>query len=352
MAASNVIAILGNTSRLVVSLILVFMKSGLVGLMLANILAEIMISGLSFVYFKKLFPVYKFGWGIKDLALFKDMFSFGRKYWGVNVAVLFLYGTDNMIVGYLYGAAVASVYYTTKIPIFLLFQAIFKLSENASPAANELFGKKNFIALQNAYFSLLRYSMLLVMPLALGIISMNRLLVSVWINPQQYAGDFMTIFLAVFAVLSVLNNVNATIIVVFANIRHWSALSIASGIANLLFALILGKAYGFQWVAVSLVITCIPSSIFLWYRCVQSLKINFAQLWREVYKPAIIASIPIAILTIGIRRSNLSPSWATLVILTSLYIMVWVVGVYKFGINNKERNSVKCFLKLKLAGGI
>ncbi|MCG2712462.1 MAG: oligosaccharide flippase family protein [Candidatus Omnitrophica bacterium] len=352
MAASNFIAILGNTSRLILSLILVFMKAGLVGLILANILAELIISSLSSIYFKKLFPVYKFGWGIKDRALFKDMFSFGRKYWGVNVAVLFLYGTDNMIVGYLYGAATASVYYTTKMPIFLLFQAILKLSENASPAANELFARKNFPALQSAYFRLLRYSMLLVVPLALGVISMNRLLVSVWINPQQYAGDFMTIFFAIFAIIAVLNHVNGTMIVVFANIRYWSSVSIIAGISNVLLALFLGKVFGFQWVAVSLVLASLPILMFLLSRSMQSLRIKFDQLWREVYKPTLIASIPIAILTIGIRQYDLALSWINLFMLTGLYIIFWMFGVYKFGINNAERNSVNNFLKLKSAGGL
>ncbi|MFH1062512.1 MAG: oligosaccharide flippase family protein [Candidatus Omnitrophota bacterium] len=352
MSASNLIAILGNASRLIFSLILVFMKAGLVGLISANIIAEIVISGCSFMYFKKIFPIYKFGWGIRDWTLFKDMFVFGRRYWGVNVAGLLMFGTDNMIVGYLYGAAIASVYYTTKIPVFLLFQAIFKLSENASPAANELFARKNFTALHNAYFRLMRYSMLLVVPLALGIISMNRLLVSVWVSPQQYAGDLMTISCAIFAIAAVFNNVNATIVVVFNNIRDWSTVSIVSGIAGLLLALLLGKSLGFQGVAVSIVLTCLPSLIFLLRRSMQSLRINFAQLWKEVYKPTIISSIPIAILTIIIKYYQVTPSVRALFMLTGLYVIFWIIGVYSFGINDKERNTINHYLQLKFAGNI
>lgn len=350
MAASNFIVILGNASRLIISLILVFMKTGLVGLILANIFAEIIISVCSFIYFKKLFPIYRFGWGIRDWSLFKEMFSFGRRYWGVYVSVLFLYGTDSMIVGYLSGAVVASVYYATKMPIFLLFQAVFKLTENASPAANELFARKNFIALQSAYFRLMRYSLLLIMPIAFGIISLNRLLVSIWVGPQQFAGDLMTISMAIFAISAVINHVNGTIIVVFGNIRHWSTLSIIVGITNVLLALVLGKLLGFQWVAVSLVLTCLPSLIFLFYRSMQSLRISFLQLWRDVYKPTMISSIPIAILTIIIRYYQVTLSVRALFMLTGLYVIFWIIGVYSFGINDKERNTINHYLQLKFAG--
>lgn len=351
LAASNFIAIVGNANRLIFSLVLVFMKTGLVGLMLANILAEILIAYLHLRRFKKLFPDYKFGWGIRDWVLFKDMCSFGLRYWGVNAAVLFFYGTDNIVIGYLYGAALASIYYTTKIPISLTAHLIFKLPENAAPAANELFARKEYIALQNAYLRLLRCSMLLVVPIALAAISLNRLLVSLWVGSRQYGGDLMTVAFAVYAILSAINHVNGHMVVVCGNIRHWSTLSIILGIANLLLSLFLGRVLGIPGVAVALVLTCLPGLVFLWYRSMQSLKIKFAQLWNEVYKPTLISNIPVGILTIIIimKLSSLTFSWVTLFILIGLYALFWGVGIYKFGINDKERNTIISFVKLRFA---
>lgn len=348
MAASNFIAIVGNVFRLALSLILVFMKTGLVGLILANILAEILISNLHLRYFKKLFPKYKFSWGIRNWALFKEMCSFGTKYWGVNAAVLFFFGTDNIIVGYLYGATAASIYYTTKMPVFLIFQVILKLSENASPAANELFARKNFVALQRAYLRLLRYSMLLAVSLALVIINMNRLLVSVWVKPQQYAGDLMTISLAIFVIIAIINHVNGTMVVVFGNIRYWSILSFATGIVNLGLSFFLGKLLGVQGVAVSIAVTCLPGLIFLYHRSFESLQLSFTRLWREVFKPVLIMNIPLAVLTIIIKPQNLSVTWTVLFSLAGLYALCWAVSVYKFGIDRDERITIGNFLRLRL----
>jgi len=125
MATANITAIIGNVSRLLLSLILVYLGFGLVGLVAANIFSEALAFAIQMKYFKRKYPNYSFGWRVTDSKLFKEIFSFGVQYWGVNLAVVLFLGSDSIVVGNLYGVGASSVFYTTKIPAFLLFNLSF-----------------------------------------------------------------------------------------------------------------------------------------------------------------------------------------------------------------------------------
>lgn len=345
MAIANFIAIVGNAVRLIGSLVLILLKAGLVGLILANIIAEALTYYLQYRYFNRLFPHYKFGWKITDWPLFKEVYNFGLKYYGVNIANVFFYGIDSLIVGYLYGAAAASIYYLTKMPTYLVFQLIFRISDNAAPAANELFAKGDFTALRKAYFRILRYSVILIIPFAILMTGLNRILIFVWANPSQYAGDVMTIFIAVFAIVQVISHVDATVVVVFGKIKGWSTLAIVTGILQLPLALLLGKTMGLQGIALAGTVMCLPGLLFLLYRSITVLEIKIIQLWHNVYKQCIWVCIPMALLTVIIKIVNPLVGWSQLIMLSLVYVMIWALGVYKMFIQAEEKDLVRSVIR-------
>lgn len=348
MSAVNIIGIIGNAIRLLLSIFLVAIKMGILGLMLANILAEVVNSLLNYIYFKKLYPRYYMGWKIRDMGVFKEMFQFGLQYWGVNLAYLLFYGTDNIIVGHLLGAVVASIYYTTKVPSFYLFQFIFVLSDNSSPAVNELFAQKNIETVKNAYLKLLRYSILLTIPLAIGIIGFNKYVISLWVGPKQYAGDFMSVFLAMYAIFEVINHLNAMIAVASGNIKLWSLVSIVGGIicAGLSFGL--GKLMGIPGVMLGMVLSEIPGFIYLLSRSMGSLKITTGNLWQEVINSSIfVISIPLIILVIIIKLQNPVSLWYVLPIV-ALFVISWLIGTLLKGLKENEKQIIFSFIRGKL----
>lgn len=341
MAAANVIAIIGNMTRLILSLLLVYTGFGLVGLIVANIFAE----GITFVmqmqYFKNKYPDYSFGWNIANNTLFKEILSFGVKYWGVNLAVVLFLGSDSIIIGNLYGASAASVFYTTKIPAFLLFQFIFRLSDNAGPAANELLAQGNYEALRSAYLKLMRYSLLIAFPVAIGIVGFNEAVISAWVGAAQYAGSIMSIAIAFFVLTQVVNHINAMITLAAGNMRGWSIVSIVTSMISLALSYVLGKLFGMQWVMVAIALMDIPNVIFLFKRSLAGLKLSAMQVWREALVPVLWVSLPLCGLVLYLKIVNSMGTLFSMFACMTLFSVLWLTSLLVIGLNVSEKMQLR-----------
>lgn len=341
MASVNLVAILGNASRLVLSLVFVYSGLGLVGLILANICSELFVFSLNMRIFNKLFPRYKSNWKVFKIEKLKEIVGFGLRYSGANVAVVMFLGSDLIVVGNLYGAAASSIYYITKMPAFLAFQLIFKLSDNAGPAANELIAKGNFEALRNAYITLFRYSMLIALPVAVGIIGLNEFLISTWVGHQQYAGILMTVALASFVISQTINHINAMIIVATGNMRWWSTLSIASAALTLGLSYWFGKEWGMQYVMVVIAAMDLPMLIFLFYRSLNSINFSNHYLWSEIFWPCISAAVPLVVLIACFNWLNPKSSWLNLILVVVGLAIAWLISTYTLGLKSNERTILR-----------
>jgi O-antigen/teichoic acid export membrane protein len=341
MAAANIIGLIGSVSRLVLSLYLVFAGYGLIGLVIANVVSEFIGLLLQKVYFNRLYPKLDLRWHLPDRPLLKELFSFGLTYWGVNIAIVLTVGSDSIIIGHLYGAAAAAIFYTTKIPSFLLIQVIYKISDSSGPAANELFALGNFEALRSAYLKLLRYSLLLAVPLAIGIVGFNKGVITAWVGASQYAGDAMSLALAGYVLTQVINHINAMITVAAGNMRNWMTISMLTGLITITLAYTLGKIFGLQWVMVAIAVMDIPVFIFLIRRSFSVLSVTYSRAWREAFLPAILASSPLFGWTGFVIAMDRVSSLISLIVCITVFALLWLLGLYVLGISKLERRSIR-----------
>jgi len=337
MAAANYIAILGNLLRLVSSIILVYFGYGLVGLVLANILSELVTFVAHTIYFKKLYPTFKFKWKISNWDKLKEILSFGMKYYAINIAVIIQLGSDSIIVGSLYSASAVAIYYTTKLPAFLIMQFVFRISDNYTPAINELYAHKNFQELREQYYSVLRYTLLLAIPVGIGILAFNEGVVSAWVGKEQFAGRIMTYALASFVISQSINHVNAAIITASGNIKEWSVFALCMSLLTLVFSYVLGFKLGMQWVMVGIAVLDILSMIYLSYKSYKIIKETKAVFLRKVLQPAILTSLLLIVELLFISINDILLTLANLVGLVLLYVILWFIGVYNFGLIATER---------------
>lgn len=341
MAAANIIAIAGNMSRLTLSLLLVYAGFGLVGLIAANIISEAITFAMQMKHFRKKYPNYLFGWKVANNKLFREIFSFGVKYWGVNLAGVLFLGSDSIIVGNLYSASAASVFYTTKIPAFLLFQFIFRLSDNAAPATNELFAQGNFDAVRSAYLKILRYSLLLAFPLAIGIIGFNEAAITVWVGVAQYAGNIMSLAIAAFVLTQVVNHLNAMITLAAGDMRRWATVSVVTSLMSLALSYWLGKVLGMQWVMVAIALMDIPNAIFLFKRSVAGLKLSVMRIWREALVPALWVCLPLCGLVVYLKATSSIHSLLSLVLYIILFSVLWAACFLLMGLSRTEKEILR-----------
>jgi O-antigen/teichoic acid export membrane protein len=348
LAAANSISALGNVMRAVFSVGLVAAGAGLVGLMMANILAEALTFWSQAWYYKKCYPEDYFGWGFPDRKLFRHMFGFSGAYFLVNIANRLTFGTDNLLVGAMFGVIYASVYYTTQMPTLLLVALVWRLADNAAPAMNELYARQSFDQLKVAYLRLLRYSLLMGLGLALGILSFNKPLISLWVGARQYGGGLMTVALAIFSVGQIADHLNATVMVVLGRLKWLSIFTISGGLIKLALALSLRRIVGPPSVMVASALVEIPLTLCMSAYSLSLLGISYEVVLRKVVGRTVWACafcIPAVVACYVVKPAI---RWGEAGAWVALFMASWVIGVFVVGLVPAEVTQLSSYLLTKV----
>jgi len=351
LAAVNMIVALGSVLRLLLSLLTVVLGAGLIGLMMANVVAEVATFIVERAWYRKLYPSDKFGWGISDRALFREMLGFGLIYMVMIVAGRLSASTDSIIVGYLHGVAAVSIYYTSQMPGTILYQLIWKLTDNAAPALNELYARRAISQLTGAYLRLLRYSLLLVIPLAIGLLGFNRDAITLWVGRAQYASALLTVALAVFAITQVINHLNAIVMVAYGDVRVMSICGICGGIVKVILAFWLGRTIGLAGVMIANALVDVPGLVYFSYRVWRLLGLPVRQVWRHAVAPTLRASILTLLVLIMVLVQPPPATWPWFLLWVSIFALAWVVGAGGAGLFPTERDQLRLYVKRTLSLG-
>jgi len=291
LAAVNLIGTAQGIARTVASLTFVLLGGGLFGLMLAGTAAEACFTFLYRVRFKKLNPNLMPGWGFNDKALLKEMLSFGGHATIINLGQRLAFSSGNMIAGMTSGAATASDYYTTQMPAMTAYTMMRRLSDSATPAINELWGRREVEKLRNALLRITRLLMTMTLPLAVGTLLFNRDLVTTWVGPRQYAGNLFTWSLAGFCVIASIQRLVIDYSFVFGWMRILSVLTILQGIVNFGLAFLLARFFGLGGIMLALTLVIVPQTVILWHRVGRFFELNPLTLFGGYF---LRASIPLA----------------------------------------------------------
>lgn len=266
VALAYMVGTFAGVLRAVASIGFVFAGGGLFGLILAGTTAEAIGSLLYRSRFKRLHPKLMPGWGIPDRALVREMVGFGVHAVVLNIGNMLLFSSGNLLAGLTNGAAVASTFYTTQTPAMTAYNMMQRLSDAATPAINELWGRREVDRLRQSLTRLTRLLLLMALPLATGVMLYNRDLVTCWVGARQYAGPVLTISLACFCVIVSLQRVGMVYAFVFGWMRLLTVTSLLQGLANFGLGYYLGKRLGVGGITAALVVTVLPQTCILWYK--------------------------------------------------------------------------------------
>jgi O-antigen/teichoic acid export membrane protein len=349
LAAVNIIAAMGAAVRLILSLSMVMLGASIIGLMLANIIAEAATFVAGYMWYRKLYPEDRFGWGIPDRSLFRKMLGFGLTFMIIVVAGRLSASTDSIIVGYLYGASAVSIYYISQVPGTMFYQLIWKLTDNSAPALNELHARQVISQLTNAYLRLLRYSLLVVIPLALGIFAFNRSAITVWVGQAQYAGDMLTVSLSLFAVTQVIIHLNGIVLLAYGDIRVMSAFFLCAGIVKVIMAFWLGRIIGLQGVMIANAATDMPAFVYLSFRVWRLLGLSVCEVGRNAVLPALKSSVlPLLVLIVMLLKPPFA-TWPLFLLWVFIFTLTWAAGAWGVGALPAERVQLQFYVKSTLS---
>jgi O-antigen/teichoic acid export membrane protein len=260
--------------RTVASLAFVMAGAGLFGLMLSGTIAE----AIGFLFyrsrFRKMNPGFHPRWGIPDKALLREMLGFGGHTAFLNAGNMLFFTSGNMLAGLTNGAAAASSFYTTQMPTTTVYNMIYRMTEAASPAVNELYGRKEYEKVRDVFVRLCRLLLLFNLPLAVCVLIFNRDLVVTWVGAEQYAGRLLTASLAAYCVVNAIQKLVILFAFIFGWMRLLSMTAFVQGIVNFGLAFYLGKLLGLGGITLALVIVLLPQLVILIRKISLKLEVN------------------------------------------------------------------------------
>jgi len=340
LALNNFIAISANAIRLVTALIFVYSGLGIVGLIISNVITEIIQYSVQRYYFMKMYGDYEKSTYTHSRETIDAIIKFGMSYWGVNLSVVLLLGSDNIIAGHIFGAATASIYYSTKMFGSLMIQFAARLIDSAYPGLNEIAAEGNRDALISGYLRLLRYSLLLLVPSVIGIVLFTEELVTIWLVREQFAGQLMAVFLAVFVAIQIMNHLHGITTLATGALKNWSTISIACGLLSIGLAYLFGLSFGLEWIMAGMSIAMLPLMYFLMRKVHRSVGYSFSQLLNDVLRP--VGKVTVGILSIVLLSIFMGVSYTgfEVIYVGFIYLLASGASMYIFGMSPNEKERV------------
>ncbi len=346
MAILNLIAIPVNIFRLLLSIILVYTGFGLIGLVLANIISDL-IGHLAqrFFFFRKHFSLLNVPSEKIDLQLLRNVFRFGLSYWGVNLSVVLLLGSDNLIVGALFGTVSASVFYTTKMIGSLAISTVSRAIDNIFSGAAFLAGKQDHTALKKIYLQSLRYVMALVIPVFFAIILFTKWLVILWVGPKQYAGDIMVLFISCFVLFQILSHLHGIFTLAIGNLKNWNTISIIAGFLSVFLSYNLGKEFGIEFITAGICVSVIVIASFLIFKVTKTLNVSSVEFVQNLLPSTPIIFIFFILLW---AKTLFVYSVKSLILFISVYAFFWIIITWFIVVHQNERIAIVSWINKKL----
>lgn len=275
LATANLIALLQCVLRFAASTVALISGRGLFGLIAAAVLAEVFASALYAVRFRSLYPQRIPGWGIKDKDLLHRMLRFGAGMTTVRIAGLLTFNSGAVLIGSVMGPVAVSIYYVSQMPAFAAYSLALRLPDSAAPSVNELWGQGRKESVRTAFVRLQRITTVLATLIAGGILLFNREIIQLWVGLGQYAGDSMTIALALLALIMPIQHLNYTFAVALGRIKLLSALALIEGVAAVSLSLVLLRVFGLAGVSAGIAIGILPKTIVLYLILIRQLNVEF-----------------------------------------------------------------------------
>lgn len=346
LAARNAISVLGSVVRFGTSLALVAFGFGLTGLIIGYIGNE-MVEYLGCRWrFDRLHPQARSLRAPADRGLLMELLKLSGSTLLIMVGSRFLFFSDNMIVGLLTSAAAASVYYTTQLPGTFGWMTINRLTDNASPAINEMYGRSATAQMQALYLRMHRYIQLLAVPFGIGVLLFNGRIVTLWVGPDQFGGNLINVGLACLTVVVTLGWVDYSFLLAAGRIRAYAFIFFGAGLLKFGLSVICCRLWGPAGVMIATVPAALVYAVYGQVAVRAQLGIGFPQFLRASLAPVVLPAIVTAAITGTVAWQWPAGSWVELIGQCGLFAVVYLPLAWR-SLPEEERVMVGNRMKAK-----
>lgn len=277
------------------------------------------------------------GW---DRALAKGLLGFSVSVVLVTVADQIFWKTDQLIVGFMYGPGPVAVYsvgaqvYSAYMYIGIAIASVFL------PRVSELYHRDHDMeAISNLFIKVGRLTFMVCIAVLGGFAVLGPDFMMLWAGNGYSNSYIIAIVVMVPFTIDIVQNLGLTILQVVNKYYFRGVMYLLIAIANVVLTIILLNVVGLVGAALSTAVAMFIGNglIMNWYYR-RKVGLDILHFWREIGRLTIVALPIIAIFALLYWNLPIGRgTWVGLVLSAIVYLLIFVVALWYFGINEYEK---------------
>lgn len=257
---------------------LLYLGHGIMALPWSMILTSIVGAVLFFVVTRRVVPDFSIRFSLISRSELVTILNVSAWWFLGTVGALFIYQTDNIIIGRYLGAAVVTSYALTfRVPDMMRTQ-IYQLNLAIAPGVGDMVGRQEQKNLQALFGSAIRIVLFLGISGAFLIVKLNRGFVTLWVGAENYGGDVLSVLFSGTLLFLVFFHLSSIILTNHLDLKVVAITRFIEGLLNLGLSLVLVQTYGAEGVAAATLIAGLCTSAwFLPGRAARLLEMNMTR---------------------------------------------------------------------------
>lgn len=288
-----------------------------------------------------------------DKALFKTIFSYSFFIFLGVVVDKVNWNVDQFILGAISGTAAVSVYSVAAQLNSLFINLSTAVSGVMLPKMSKMVATKATSSeITDEFVKIGRIQYIIIFLMASGLVIFGQLFIQIWVGKEFADAYYIALLLILPLCIPLIQNLGLSIMQAMNKYKFRTIAMFIMSLFNIIISIFLAKKYGAIGAALGTGISLIIVNVIIiniYYHKV--IKIDIIKFWKEILKmtpPMLISALVIGILTKVLKMH----SFFGFIIFGGLYVLIYSIAVYKFSINDYEKNLVNKFLKkIKLIKG-
>lgn len=214
------------------------------------------------------------------LGIAKEILSLGLKFFVIQIAVLIIYQTTNIIISNVSGPEAVTEYNVAYKYLSVSFMVYSIILTPFWSAFTDAYTQRDFAWMNQIYNKLLKLTFCILV----GIIVMqfvSPLVYKIWVGDKVSVSNVLSLWIAVYMGFNIWNSLHAFIINGIGKIKLQLYISLTGMVGNVPLALYLGKIYGVNGVVISSILFCILPAFLLKIQVDKILKDKVKGIWNK-----------------------------------------------------------------------
>ncbi len=335
---SNMVGIFGMTLFTIATVSVLLLGGGLLGMVAVGIPVTLVTQIPAIWLIRNTAPKLKFGLRQTDRGLLRTLISFSSPLFVMNVAGQLQTKTDEITIGVFMPIANVTPYSIARrlseMPQLLSEQ----LMKVIMPLASQLDAEDDRVRLRTLYLASTRLTLAIFLPLAVGVIILAQPFLKAWVGAPYDQYTYLVVILTLASLWDISQWPASAILQGIGRHRLLAVISIGSALTNLGLSLLLVRPLGLAGVALgTLIPTTIESLFFVLPYVMRVNQISLRTVLAEIYMPALLPALPMAIVLFGLREIAQPVSIIAIAITGGLGLLVYMFGYMTIAAGRIER---------------